>query len=84
MDAASRTQLARGVTYGKLTESHPDRIVVEDIDVLYLAERTTCIYPLGTRLKVIYSERELRKLVEKIMRDQGLGLDLRRPTQVGQ
>ena len=77
MDAASRTQLARGVTYGKLTESHPDRIVVGDIDVLYLAEGTTCTHPLGTRLKVIYSERDGRKLVENITRDQGIGLDLR-------
>jgi hypothetical protein len=41
MDAASGGQPARGVTYGKLTEAHPDRIVVGDGGVFYLPEGTT-------------------------------------------
>jgi hypothetical protein len=72
MDAASGGQPARGVTYGKLTESHSDRIVVGDGGVFYLPEGMTCTYPLGTQLKVIYTERDGRKLIENITRDHGI------------
>jgi hypothetical protein len=56
-----------GVTYGKLTEAHPDRIVVGDGGVFYLPEGTTCTYPLGTQLKVVYTERDGRKHVESVV-----------------
>ena len=71
MDAASGGQLASGVTYGKLTEADPDRIVVGDGGVFYLPEGMSCTYPMGTRLKVVYTERNGRKHVENITRDHG-------------
>ena len=68
----SSGQPACGVTYGKLTEAHPDRIVVGDGGVFYLPEGTTCTYPLGTQLKVVYTEHDGRKHVENITRDHGI------------
>jgi len=72
MDAASGDQPARGVTYGELTGSHLDRIVVGLDGVFYLPEGMTCAYPVGTRLKVVYSERDGRKHAETITLDRGI------------
>jgi hypothetical protein len=60
MDAASGSQPAYGVTYGKMTESHSDRIVVDGGGVFYLYEGTICTYPTGTWLKVVYMNRDGR------------------------
>ena len=72
MDAARGGQPALGVTYGKLTEAHSDRIVVGKCGVFYLREGMTCTHPLGTQLKVIFTERDGRKHVENITRDRGI------------
>jgi hypothetical protein len=72
MDAASGDQPARGVTYGELTASHLDRIVVGLDGVFYLSEGMTCTHPVGTRLKVVYSERDGRKHAETITQDRGI------------
>jgi hypothetical protein len=74
MDAASSGQPALGVTYGELTESHLDRIVVGLDGVFYLPEGMTCTHPVGTRLKVVYTERDGRKHAKNIMQDRGIGI----------
>jgi hypothetical protein len=71
MDAASGSQPARGVTLGKLTESQPDRIIVGS-RLFYLRAGTSCTYPLGTKLKVVSTERDGRSYVEAITEDRGL------------
>ncbi len=43
-----------------------------DGGVFYLPEGMTCTYPMGTRLKVVYTERDGRKHVENITRDHGI------------
>ena len=74
MDAASSGRPARGITYGRLVESNTDRIVVGGGGgaLFYLPEGMTCTYPVGTRLKVVYSERDGRKNVENITLDRGV------------
>lgn len=71
MDAASGGQPSHGVTYGKLIESHADRIVVGN-RAFHLPEGKTCTYPLGTKLKVVYTEHGGRRHVENITRDHGV------------
>jgi hypothetical protein len=48
----------RGVVVGRLTDSHPDRIVVGS-STLYLREGgPTCTHPVGTFLGVTYTTEE--------------------------
>jgi hypothetical protein len=70
MDAVTGGQPTLGVMYGRLTESHPDRIHLEDRRVFYLRHGMTCDAPLGTRLKVVFIERDARRYVESITRDR--------------
>jgi hypothetical protein len=69
MDAAPGGQPILGVTYGRLTASHPDRIHL-DARVFYLRDGMTCGIPLGIQVKVVYIERDGRKYVESITRDR--------------
>lgn len=74
MDAASGSQpardkdgtpLAHGVTFGPLTEAHPDRIVVAD-HTFFLRQGMKCDYPPGTPLQVVYTEQGGRREAESI------------------
>ena len=63
MNAASGSQPARGVVVGRLTASHPDRLVLGNT-ILYLRDGAGCTYPVGTLLQVLYTERDGRRLVD--------------------
>lgn len=65
MDAASRSQPARGLIVAPLVESHPDRIVVGD-RILFLRKGRDCPYALGTNLEVVYTPLNGREEVDRI------------------
>jgi hypothetical protein len=70
MDTVNSGQPILGVTYGRLIESHPDRIHL-DARVFYLRDGMTCDHPLGIRVKVVFlAARDGRKYVESITRDR--------------
>jgi hypothetical protein len=65
MNAASGSQPARGVVVGRLTASHPDRIVMGNA-ILYLRDGAACDFPVGTLLQVVYTEQDGRRHVESV------------------
>jgi hypothetical protein len=67
MDAASSGQPARGVVLGRLTQSHPDRIIMGTA-ILYLRDGAACAFPVGTLLQVVYTEQHGRRCVESVAR----------------
>ena len=67
MNAASGSQPARGVVVGRLTQSHPDRIIM-GATTLYLGDGAACTFPVGTLLQVVYTERDGRRCVESVAR----------------
>jgi hypothetical protein len=54
-----------GVIIGPLRESHPDRIVLAD-RIFWLRDGMACLYPLGTLVEVLYTERAGRCTVDRI------------------
>jgi hypothetical protein len=56
----------RGVVVGRLTEFHPDRIVMGNT-ILYLRDGAACTFPVGTLLQVVYTERDGRRCVDSVI-----------------
>jgi hypothetical protein len=67
MNAASGGQPARGVVVGRLTASHPDRLIL-GATILYLRGGAPCTFPVGTLLQVIYTEWNGRRCVDSVER----------------
>jgi len=61
---------ASGALLARLQESHGDHIVLNDQSQIFLTPKVRCAYPAGTRLQIVYTESDGKKIALSIERYQ--------------